>query len=163
MARRLFALTALLFVCACAGPVTVWYDKGTPGEQADRDLLACRVKGAQSVPVDQRIDTTPIYTTPTRTLCKPARHDPEATVCTTTGGEVSGGRTYSYDANEDLRADVVAQCMADLGYTQVSLPRCTTQQETGALDFRRHPELTPQTCVTRASGSDSWRIVTPLF
>ncbi len=68
-----------------------------------------------------QVGVTPTYVTPIQTNCYNYGY---SVSCTTTGGDVYGGQTYSYDANAKLRDRVVGQCMEDLGYQAISLEQC---------------------------------------
>ena len=112
-------------------PATYIYRDGTSVAEADRDHFDCDVKAAQAVPTNTQIETMPSYTTPLRTSCN-TRYG--STNCTTTGGDVIGGQTFSYDANEDLRREVWARCMGDRGYTGISIAACdSTRLPAGAI------------------------------
>lgn len=101
------------------------YKADTTIARKHQDLLDCQVEARQEVPADTRVETTPVYTTPGYTSCLPTGFG--GVSCTTTGGTVSGGDTYSYDANQKLRTAYEDQCLAKKGYAIASLPRCSTR------------------------------------
>ncbi len=116
------ALLALSLLGACGTPSASYlYKEGGTVARADNDYFECELDAARSVPQDTRVATRPVYTTPVKTTCTPVGGSVE---CTTTGGEVRGGEVYSYDANEDLRARYLAQCLRARGYSTNVLPRC---------------------------------------
>ncbi len=116
------AFLALSLLGACGAPSASYlYKEGGTVARADNDYFACELDAARGVPQDTRVATTPVYTTPVKTSCTPVGDSVE---CTTTGGEVSGGEVYSYDANADLRTRYLAQCLRARGYSSSVLPRC---------------------------------------
>lgn len=140
---------------AACGPYDVYYREGASYSAQQRDLLGCKVKATSSVPESLRVATTPVFVSPVRTTC-------DGKTCTTTGGEVSGGNVYTYDANADLRASFERQCMADRHYSVVRLPMCSgavrariTGPVPGAL-----PKLGETSCAV-ASESGAVVVVTP--
>lgn len=131
-----FLLFFALVACAPATGVYVYKNGGTVA-RTDKDYFDCELAASRNVPTDTRIATTPTYTTPTQTNCYDAGY---AIQCTTTGGQVQGGQTYSYDANSELRRGYVARCLASKGYSAVRLPICDTSK-------------IPQSVLQRLSGS----------
>ncbi len=101
------------------------YREGATVARADRDFFDCRLAAARAVPTNTQIGTTPTYTTPIQTNCYNVGY---TTQCTTTGGQVYGGRAYSYDANSNIRTEFLARCLASKGYSAVELPRCDTSK-----------------------------------
>ncbi|SFP60293.1 hypothetical protein [Tranquillimonas alkanivorans] len=136
-------LTACTLLGGCAA-YDGYYREGAPVAQLDADLLECRVSAVQRVPPNTQIRTTPISRTPVVTRCN------DDGTCVTTGGEVTGGNTYSYDANAGLRTRVLNQCMAARGYRRVELPYCAG--DAPPLVPARLPALTPATCAVRTAG-----------
>lgn len=116
----------IVLLSACV-PTTGYYlykDGGTVS-RADTDYFDCELASARSVPTDTQIGTTPVYTTPVQTNCYNTGYSVQ---CNSTGGDVYGGETYSYDANADLRADFWARCMVSKGYQVTELPNCDTSK-----------------------------------
>ena len=97
------------------------YRADTTVPEASRDYFECEVASAQNVPTDTRVETTPIYTTPIQTNCYPSGYSVQ---CYTTGGQVYGGNTYTYDANAELRGKFMGRCLVGKGYSGYELPRC---------------------------------------
>ena len=64
------------------------------------DMTDCQMEAAQWVPQHILTSTTPIRSSPAETQCVTKGN---TVTCTTTGGEIYGRETHSYDANEGLR------------------------------------------------------------
>jgi len=124
-----FALFGMaLLVSGCTPQVVQYaYKPDTSVSQKDRDTLECEVAASQAVSPNVQIGTTPVFSTPVQTSCYNIGNSVQ---CRTTGGQVSGGRTYSYDANASLRRDVAAQCLVDRGYRLTPLPVCASNKAT---------------------------------
>jgi hypothetical protein len=148
-------IASCLILSAC-GSVNLWYKAGASQAKIDQDLVNCRVRAVQSVPVNTQIAVTPTYVTPVETDCYTRDNKMQ---CITTGGEVRGGDTYTYDANKGLRKDVVTQCMQKHGYQSISLPSCNSAQAKLAKTYKLLPEITTNTCVTKAP--TGWLLVNP--
>lgn len=120
------ATVAMLSVGACQ-PTTENYlfRKGGSVAQTDKDYFECELAASRGVPQDTRIATTPVYTNPVQTNCYQVGYSVQ---CNTTGGQVYGGNTYTYDANSKLRATYFARCLASRGYQVVELPRCDSSK-----------------------------------
>ena len=146
-----------ILVAAC-GPVDVYHRAGAPAPLQEADLVQCETVGVNEVPTNTQVRTTPIVVTPTRTTCVEKNGKQE---CTTTGGDVTGGETESFDANEGLRERVVNQCMISKGYRKYTLDECTSRQLKGkTLSLNALSPVTQNTCVTKASGG-GWIFVNP--
>lgn len=156
MVRLSSILIASCLVLSACGSVSLWYKAGTSQVKIDSDLVNCRVRAVQSVPVNTQVGVTPTYVTPVETTCYTVDNKMQ---CTTTGGQVRGGNTYTYDANDGLRKDVITQCMQKLGYQSISLPSCSPAQAKLAKTYKLLPEISANTCVTKAS--TGWLLVNP--
>ena len=110
----------LLMGCEDTTRLYLYKDAATVA-RADTDYFDCELEAARAVPQDTQIETTPVYITPVRTSCTGFGI---RTTCSSTGGDVYGGQTYSYDANEDLRTEYFARCLAKRGYSATELPLC---------------------------------------
>jgi len=142
---------------ACV-PVEVYHRAGVTPQKQSSDLVSCEVKAAREVPQNTQVGTTPIFVTPAQTNCYSSGY---STQCTTTGGQVSGGNVYSYDANAGLRSKYITQCMAEKGYAKYALPQCAPKDLKGkVLDYRKTPPISASSCVTKTAGRD-WLIVNP--
>lgn len=152
MTSKLLVVFSLLLVLAGCAPsqFTGYWRSGVTVAQQQNDLTNCQVRAANQVPVSTQVRTTPTYTTPENTSCYNIGYSVN---CTTTGGQVYGGDTYSYDVNADLRQRVVGQCMARRGYQAVTLPICGDEERAlGIVSFRnsRLPPAREVRCVTDA-------------
>lgn len=152
---RLLIVACLAAATGCT-PTSFWYKAGASTSKLNSDFVNCRVRAAQSVPVNTQVRTTPTYVTPGQTNCYSTGY---TTQCNTYGGQVHGGQTYSYDSNEKLRNEVVAQCMAQMGYQSISLPNCSKEQAKNMKPYTNLPTVKESSCVVQTkSGS---RIVNP--
>lgn len=122
--RIIGSAVILVALAACETEQTIVYRPDTPASTRSRDLLACELMAAQQVPVNTQIRTNPVYVSPANIQCTSYGY---STSCYDYGSQVSGGGVYSVDANVGLRARVRAQCLADRGYSAVTLPICTSQ------------------------------------
>ncbi|SNY90693.1 hypothetical protein SAMN04515647_0865 [Cohaesibacter sp. ES.047] len=118
--KNLGAMSAALMSIALSGCVTqtdYMYKPNTSyGTKADA-LLECKLQGAQRVPSNTRVGSTPVYVTPATTYCSGG-------YCNSYGGQVTGGDVYTYDANQELRDDLINQCLRRKGYTVTQVPVC---------------------------------------
>ncbi len=119
--RNLLGVSTILLIGACQATEQYLYKDGNSVARADNDYFECEVAAARGIPQDTRIGTTPIYTTPVQTNCYNIGYSVQ---CHSTGGQVYGGDTYTYDANSKLRASYFARCLAARGYGVVELPKC---------------------------------------
>jgi hypothetical protein len=126
------AAIAVCFVGACVatGPVPVVYKPGSTGSQRLVALTNCETEALARVPRAMATEMTPRYTTPSNVQC----YDYGYTVsCQQYGGQTFGGDVYSYDANQELRDRVTAQCLAQKGYQVIELPQCSSEQAKRAI------------------------------
>lgn len=127
----IFALTAACVV-QTQSETLIWRE-GVDFSTRQNDYTNCEVASLQQVPRAIATAQTPIVRTPQTTFSPATTRCYGAgnmVNCTTTpaivsGGQVSGGQIYSYDANGDLRQRVLEQCMINKGYQLVTLPPCT--------------------------------------
>lgn len=145
------ALISLLVLSACA-PLDIWYKPGVPVAQADDELLSCRARASRDVPVNTQTRVTPVTIVPRRICDK----DGNCTVFY----ERQGGDVIVFDANEDLRKQVVGQCMRARGYSPASIPPCPAEIKSAAPAGRTTtlPRLSENSCVIR-NRDGSWQIV----
>ncbi len=134
--------SALISMAACVPTNEVYlYKPGASVARADSDLFDCRINAARMVPTDTQIATTPRYTTPVQTQCYNIGYSVQ---CHSTGGQTYGGNTYSYDANQDLRARYLAQCLASKGYSATEIPACDAKKvPAGTLEMLRGKQRAP--------------------
>lgn len=121
------AVLGFLALSGCvAEPYTVAWRTGATAAQASDAQTDCMVEGANRVPQSIASYTTPVYRTPSNIQCTSYGY---TTSCYDYGGQVYGGDTRIYDANEELRGQVVRQCLARKGYSVVTFPACTSEQK----------------------------------
>ena len=127
------AATALTISACAPTEVDYMYKPNTTNSSKARDILDCKVKGAKDVPANMSIGTTPTYTTPVNcsTYGSVYGYGGYSGTTSCTGGNVYGGNTYSYDANNSLRKSYILQCLADKGYTRTSIERCDQKTSIG--------------------------------
>jgi hypothetical protein len=97
---------------ASQNPPHVYLSKSTPSKKViEKKLLNCAVDATQKVPANTVVASTPVTASPVR--CNTVGNQ---TSCT---GGSSGGRVYSYDANDSLREQVRLQCLENVGVQRV--------------------------------------------
>ncbi|RVT84460.1 hypothetical protein DXV76_12310 [Rhodobacteraceae bacterium CCMM004] len=127
--RFSLTLAAVAALSACV-PYTGYYRAGVPVAQFETDRLECEVLGAQRVPPNTQVRSRDVYVPP-RQVCTPKGK------CRLIDGDFVSAGIESYDANADLRARVVGQCMASRGYGPVRIDACTGEGP------RRVPSVLP--------------------
>ncbi|EBA17784.1 hypothetical protein RSK20926_18637 [Roseobacter sp. SK209-2-6] len=115
---RILVFLLPLMLAAC-GPLNVYFRDGVSQARLDRDLLACEVKALKEAPVAAEIRHRPPVFYPGRRVCNSEGH------CWTTPGHWVDGGSYTVDVNRALRGRIEQSCMAQKGYQQLALPRCT--------------------------------------
>ncbi|WP_322865885.1 hypothetical protein U5922_006580 [Aquicoccus sp. G2-2] len=152
--RSVAACLALAGLAACA-PVSVYYKAGVPVAKSQSDLTDCRVIAVNKVPARPVVRVIPGLPLPPRKVCDGKGN------CHMIPGRRTPPEIVTEDANDGLRADVVAQCMNRQGYVHMTLPNCSesiskavTPQQTTVF-----PRLTKNACVVRKG--KVWQIVTP--
>lgn len=145
---RVHSLLAFALLAGCF-PVDVYHKNGASLARLQSDETACKVKALKEVPVNKLTRVTPVHVIPHQTC------DSEGN-CETTY-TTFGGHVVVYDANKDLRARYVAQCMVDKGYAQVELPIC--QGPAPETLPGKVPALTEDSCAVRTK--TGYRAVTP--
>jgi len=162
-AKERIAMIRVFFVCLSATSlfgctsqtVQYAYKSSTTVAQKDKDALECEVLASRTVGQNVQIGTTPTYTTPIQTNCYTIGNSVQ---CNTTGGQIFGGNTYSYDANAGLRSDVARQCLLDRGYTITPIPACPTSQTTPEIKQALNGQLQapgPNACAVKISNRGS--------
>lgn len=144
----------LALLAACA-PLETYYKAGASVATVNRDTTACEVSALQKVPQVLQIRRKPPRFIPGRRVCDAAGN------CTTAPGYYIDGGVESYDPNLGLRQRVELQCMADKGYTPVSIPPCPDSVAKAAppAATTRLPTLKEGSCVIR-NRDGSFQIVT---
>ncbi len=117
MKANLLPLSCLLSLLAGCAPLSIYHKEGTSVSRMQSDLLSCEVAAAQDVPIATELRREPPYYVPGDRVCYSNGK------CYLRGGYYIPGRVYTVDANRGLRSRVQAQCMADQGYSPVTLPQ----------------------------------------
>ena len=149
------AIAAVLLLSGCF-PVGLYHKTGESVARADRDLMACRVAAEAQVPARMVTRMIPGGFLPPRRICDAAGN------CHMIPGHRLPPEFVTEDANEDLRREVVAQCMGDKGYDYVRLPQCAPEvaAAAGPVLGAAMPRLAENSCAVRLRGG-GWQIVTP--
>lgn len=158
MIRTHIKLLLPLIVLTGCFPVDVYHQAGVTAQRQQSDLVNCQTKALRDAPTDIRTERTPLYYVPERRICRPTQGGQQH--CKVHGGRWEGGEVYSYDANEQLRAKVLQQCMGSKGYAKVRLPQCERGQVAAGSVSARMPALTAQSCVAKGVGGQ-WVIIAP--
>lgn len=147
-------LSALLTLTACTS-MTIYHRDGAEVSRIDTDLTACRASAQTEVPPDIRQRyIPPVYSY--QSYCYPNGY------CTSQRILSAPGYFTPYDANEGKRAAWIQSCMAQKGFSQISLPLCEGEV-TRATTIRRtrvQPPITETSCIIRIRGG-GYQIVTP--
>jgi hypothetical protein len=151
MQKAIFGLI-LTGLAGCAS-YSGYYREGQTVARLSADETTCEVLGVQQVPPNTQVRRTPVELIPEREFCDRAGN------CRVIPARLEGGEVYTFDANDDLRNRVVAQCMADKGYTRVTVPACSDQVAQVAISRAPSvlPPLGPNVCVARRADR------TPIF
>lgn len=123
---RWIVLGALMSACMPTQPYTVAWREGATAAQADSAQTDCLIEAANRVPQSTQAYTTPVYRSPSNVQCTTYGN---YVSCHDYGGQVYGGQTRTYDANAELRRKATEQCLAKRGFSVVSIPVCTTEQQ----------------------------------
>lgn len=143
----------MLLLASC-GPVSVYYKPGAPVAKLRDDALSCEVAALKDAPVStvQR-QTSPTFVPPRRICNGDGR-------CRTYGGYWEPGIIYTEDTNEDLRDRLEQRCMAQRGYTEIAVPRCTAGTRASGVMTVLPSRVTEQTCAVQSSDG-ALTLVTP--
>ena len=142
--RVISAIVSMGVAVGCA-PLTTYYQPGKAVTTLNRDTTACAVSALRDVPASTQVRRIPPTFVPARRACDSAGN------CTITPGYYIPGEVISYDPNDGLRKRVERQCMADKGYSTVSIPACPENVARAApvATTRVLPALGPKACVIR--------------
>jgi hypothetical protein len=155
MKQMILPLCAAALLAGCA-PMSIYYRPGVSVARMQQDSTRCDVEALRQAPVATQIRQAPPTYIPGPRVCN---QDGE---CWTRPGYWMSGEVYSYDANANLRDRVKQLCMAEKGYSPISLPACPAEIKSttppGVTTVL--PPLTAQACVIR-NKDGSWQIVTP--
>jgi len=135
--------------------MALYYRPGVPVARMQADTTRCETRALREAPVATQIrQYPPTYVAPRR-VCDAQGN------CWVRPGYWVEGPIYTVDANAGLRARVTRLCMAEKGYTPVSLPLCPDQvrRATPPGVTTVLPPLTQDACVIRHRDG-TWQIVT---
>ena len=117
--RHAAFLTLLAAALAACAPLQTYYRPGASVADLNRETLACEVQALRDVPRSLVVERERPEFVPPRRSC-----DAKGACRVTRAGYWVPGRVIRYDPNDGLRRRVERQCMADKGYTPVSIPQC---------------------------------------
>ncbi|MDK3016276.1 hypothetical protein [Pseudodonghicola flavimaris] len=154
MKRNLAPIALTLLLAACA-PMSIYYRPGAPVAQMEKDTTLCEIQALKQAPVATQIRQMPPVYVPGRRVCDAQGN------CWVRPGFWRQGEIYTVDANASLRARAKSLCMAEKGYSPVSLPPCPPEVKSATPPGVTTvlPQLTQNACVIRNKGG-SWQIVT---
>lgn len=119
--HRFTSISIVLLGLVSCGPLPVYYNADSDQARTSSDTLACQVKALKDAPVANEIrQRAPVYYPGTQ-------HCSQGKCWSRPGYWVDGG-FYTVDLNQGLRKRVEQSCMAQKGYQQLELPRCTKEQ-----------------------------------
>lgn len=154
--KILFRLIVLFAPLAACSSLSIYYREGASVSRMQSDTIDCQVAALKDAPVANQVRQSPPIFFPGRTVCNSAGQ------CYQTPGYWEPGRIYTVDANEGLRNQVEAQCMARRGYRPVTLEPCkqnvksqVPQQRTDKL-----PPLSSASCFVKFEDG-TFQIITP--
>ncbi len=151
---RVFLTLGVVAVLAGCLPLSIYHREGVSVAKMQSDKTTCEVAALRDVPEARQWRRGPSQYIPGPRICDAAGN------CRYGPGYYVPGALYTVDANAGLRARVMDQCMAQKGYTEVSLPPCSAAVARAAPPgaTRVLPKLTSTSCVIRNQGG-SWQIV----
>lgn len=140
-------------LASCA-PLTLYHREGAEVTRMQTDQLNCEISVLSDVPVNNQIRQEPPVYIPVRRYCNAGGH------CYRQGGYFEPGEIFTVDVNANLRSRAEQQCMAQKGYTPVTVPNCPNRvfrtapkQATSVL-----PRLSKNTCAIKYQDG-TWQIV----
>jgi hypothetical protein len=155
MLNKSIQLSLLAITVAACGPIPVYYREGASVDRLDADNLSCKVAALKDAPVENQIRQHPPRYYPGKRVCADGS-------CWTRPGYWVDGQVYTVDVNLGLRKQLEQSCMANKGYSQVALKRCTMEEVSSRLASQpaRLPPLNEQACVWQ-SPDKQLRILSP--
>jgi len=152
--RLYLAALGALMLGACA-PLNTYYKPGASVTATERQTLACEVDALAKAPRALRTLQGPSRFVPARQICN------SSGACRTIPAYFEPGPVYTVDANEELRARVERQCMADAGFAPVSIPACPSgvAQAAPPRTTTTLPPLNAKSCAIK-NPDGSFQIVT---
>ncbi|MEW2916425.1 hypothetical protein AB1A64_05095 [Ruegeria sp. ANG10] len=146
----------LMVLSACEGPLSLYYREGESVSRLQAETTQCQVKALEEVPVATQIRQSPPTYWPGRTYCDGRGR------CYRSPGWWQPGRVYSVDANQGLRNQVEAQCMAKKGFRPISLPPCkqNVKSRVPAVATTTLPPIGTQSCYVKFDNG-AFQIINP--
>ncbi|WP_170549182.1 hypothetical protein [Ruegeria atlantica] len=146
----------LMVLSACEGPLSLYYREGESVTRLQAETTQCQVKALEEVPVATQIRQSPPTYWPGRTYCDGRGR------CYRSPGWWQPGQVYSVDANQGLRNQVEAQCMAKKGFRPISLPPCkqNVKSRVPAVATTTLPPIGTQSCYVKFDNG-SFQIIDP--
>lgn len=120
---RSLGAAGLLMVSAC-GPLPAYYKPGAEVSRLEADTLSCETRALKDAPVATEIRQRPAVFYPGHRYCSGGQ-------CYYRPGYWADGGTYTVDTNRQFRQRLAKACMADKGYQQIELKRCTGASTAG--------------------------------
>ena len=131
-----------------------FWREGVSYQKMKSDRTDCSVAALKSVPREEAVQSVPGSVMPTQVspITTQCYGYGAYGSCMTTGGVVSGGqvvggRVFTYDQNETLRNQVVEQCLAKRGYQRAVIPTCNADQAKQSGTSNKLPKLNDVLCV----------------
>lgn len=118
-------MTAALLMVAACGPLTAFYKPGAEVARLEADTLTCESRALEKAPVANEIRQRAPMFYPGHRYCVSGH-------CFYRPGYWADGGTYTVDTNRQIRQRLAKSCMADKGYQQVELKRCSGQSSAAA-------------------------------
>ncbi len=116
------SLIGLVVACVPATTFDYAFRPNTSLAKKDTDVFECKVASTQQVPTNNKVSTTPVYTTPV--TCNNI-----GGIVSCYGGDTFGGNVVITDANAGLRRQYLTRCMVSRGYSlTVGVPECSDKQ-----------------------------------
>ncbi|WP_375690844.1 hypothetical protein [Pseudooceanicola sp. LIPI14-2-Ac024] len=149
-----FAGTVAAFLLLVGCTETIYYQAGTTTDAARRDEVECGRIALQQAPVEREAEFIPGDIFPGPIICDKNNN------CRRGPPTVTPDRLVTRDVNEDLRALITRQCMADRGYQKLALPICSDAVASSVAPqiTTTMPDLTNNACVIRR-GAGNFQIV----
>jgi hypothetical protein len=146
---------AVLLLTGCSTSLSIYHREGAVVSRMQNDLLNCEVSALADVPVSTQIRRGPPEYYPGYRVCQ---NDGR---CYYRGGYFFPGEVYTVDGNLGLRKRVLQQCMANQGYSPVTVPNCpnAVRSKVPVAATQVLPQLSEQSCAIR-NDDGSWQIVT---
>ena len=152
--QTIICFATVVGLAAC-GSLSTYYKPGASVEVLNRQTLTCETTALREVPPSTQIRRTPPQLIRGKQTCNANG------VCFTTPDRYLPGEIITYDPNDGLRRRVEQQCMADAGFTPVSIPSCpdAVARAASGEPTKILPNLNENSCVIRRKDG-TFQIVT---